>query len=214
MYCSQCGALVPAGARYCQSCGAAAAEQSSRVVFEDVKAQPQPAVAAPATGWAQPNWNQQPTPAYTQYGAVEYAGFLRRWGAIILDGLIASAAMFIVGFGIAVLVAIGGGLETDEDVDSLTSLIWFFGIFAQWLYFAFMESSPWQATLGKRALGIVVTDESGNRLSFGRATGRYWAKFLSYIILLIGFIMAGFTPKKQALHDMVANTLVVVGKKS
>jgi uncharacterized RDD family membrane protein YckC len=77
-----------------------------------------------------------------------------------------------------------------------------------------MESSSWQAMLGKRALGIIVTDENGNRLTFGRATGRYWAKFLSYFILMIGFLMAAFTPKKQALHDMVANTLVVVGKRS
>jgi uncharacterized RDD family membrane protein YckC len=214
VYCSQCGSLAPAGARFCQSCGAVIAEQSSRIAFEDVKSPPQPAAATTATGWAQPNWNQQPAPSYTQYGAVEYAGFLRRWGAIILDGLIASAVMFVAAIALAMLFALGGGLQTDEDVDAVTGLAYIGGFFAQWLYFAFMESSSWQATLGKRALGIIVTDENGNRLTFGRATGRYWAKFLSYFILMIGFLMAAFTPKKQALHDMVANTLVVVGKRS
>jgi uncharacterized RDD family membrane protein YckC len=72
-----------------------------------------------------------------------------------------------------------------------------------------MESSARQATLGKMALGIVVTDLDGNRIGFGRATGRYFAKILSALILLIGFIMAAFTQKKQGLHDIIAGTLVV-----
>ena len=63
--------------------------------------------------------------------------------------------------------------------------------------------------MGKKALGIIVTDISGQRISFGRATGRYFAKQLSTIILLIGYIMAAFTEKKQALHDMMAGTLVI-----
>ena len=80
---------------------------------------------------------------------------------------------------------------------------------AQWLYFALMESSSKQATLGKMALGIIVTDLNGNRLSFGRATGRYFGKIISGAILMIGYIMAGFTEKKQALHDIIAGCLVV-----
>ena len=79
----------------------------------------------------------------------------------------------------------------------------------QWLYFALLESSAKQGTLGKMALGIRVTDLDGNRISFGRATGRYFAKFISAIILYIGFIMAAFTAKKQALHDIIASTLVI-----
>jgi len=214
VYCSQCGTLAPVGARFCQSCGAAIGEQSSRITFEDVKSQPQPSAATPTSGWAQPQWGQQPIPSYTQYGTVEYAGFLRRWGAIILDGLIVSAALFVAGIALGIVLVIAGGLQTDDEVDALSGLLWLAGFFAQWVYFAYMESSPWQATLGKRALGIIVTDENGNRISFGRATGRYWAKFLSYVTLLVGFIMAGFTPKKQGLHDMVASTLVIVGKRS
>ena len=80
---------------------------------------------------------------------------------------------------------------------------------ASWLYFALMESSNKQATVGKMALSIKVTDINGNRLTFGRATGRYFGKILSGMILYIGFIMAGFTEKKQALHDMIAGCLVV-----
>jgi uncharacterized RDD family membrane protein YckC len=60
------------------------------------------------------------------------------------------------------------------------------------------------------AIGIKVTDLNGNRISFGRATGRYFAKILSGMILMIGYIMAGFTEKKQALHDMIASCLVVM----
>jgi len=79
----------------------------------------------------------------------------------------------------------------------------------QWLYFSLMESSAWQATLGKKALGLTVTDLEGRRISFGRATGRYFAKIISSLILFIGYIMAGFTEKKQALHDLIAGTLVL-----
>lgn len=78
-----------------------------------------------------------------------------------------------------------------------------------WLYFASLESSARQATLGKSAMGLVVTGTNGNRISFLRATGRYFAKWLSAIILLIGFIMAAFTARKQALHDILASTLVL-----
>jgi uncharacterized RDD family membrane protein YckC len=72
-----------------------------------------------------------------------------------------------------------------------------------------MESSSRQATVGKIALGIEVTDLEGNRLSFGRALGRNLAKIISALILYIGFIMAAFTKRKQALHDMIASALVV-----
>jgi uncharacterized RDD family membrane protein YckC len=81
--------------------------------------------------------------------------------------------------------------------------------FAPWIYEAFMLSSEWQATVGKRAMSIVVTDIDGRRISFARATGRHFAKYLSALLLGIGFIMAAFTAKKQALHDMIAETIVV-----
>jgi len=78
-----------------------------------------------------------------------------------------------------------------------------------WLYFAMMESSSTQGTLGKMALGIKVTDLNGGQIGFGKATGRYFGKIISALILLIGYIMVAFTEKKQGLHDMMAGCLVV-----
>jgi uncharacterized RDD family membrane protein YckC len=111
------------------------------------------------------------------------------------------------------------GLEPDATVDDIITYMSRVGIASAvtavlaWLYYALMESSKYQATLGKIVLGIVVTDTSGQRISFGRATGRYFAKIISQIILLIGYIMIAFTEKKQGLHDIIASTLVVVKKK-
>jgi uncharacterized RDD family membrane protein YckC len=84
----------------------------------------------------------------------------------------------------------------------------FLGVGASWIYEAAMESSSKQATLGKMVFGMRVTDLAGNRISFARATGRHFAKYISAMILLVGYIMAGFTQNKQALHDMIAGTLV------
>jgi uncharacterized RDD family membrane protein YckC len=120
-----------------------------------------------------------------------YAGFWKRLAAYIIDDLIISAATFAL-----IFVSMG--------------LLYPIVIVAGWLYFALMESSEKQATLGKMALGIIVTDMEGKRISFGKATGRYFGKILSWLILGIGHIMIAFTEKKQGLHDMMANTLVVI----
>ena len=78
-----------------------------------------------------------------------------------------------------------------------------------WLYEALLTASSWQGTIGKRVLRLKVTDEAGNRISFGRSTGRFFAKILSYATLWIGFIMVAFTDKKRGLHDILAGTVVV-----
>jgi len=83
------------------------------------------------------------------------------------------------------------------------------GLVLNWLYFTLFESSKKQATPGKLALGIIVTDMDGNSITFGRANGRYWGKIVSSLILLIGYLMAAFTRKKQALHDIMADCLVI-----
>lgn len=80
------------------------------------------------------------------------------------------------------------------------------------LYPVWLESSKWQGTIGKHLMGLKVTDISGNRISFLRALGRNLAKFISALPVMIGFIMAGFTAKKQGLHDMIAGTLVMKEK--
>ena len=137
---------------------------------------------------------------------MEYGGFWRRFVAYIIDAIILNIAGAILGaiFGFGVGAA-GGTAEDGGLVGGIVGLVLFFG------YYAFMESSAKQATVGKMALGMIVTDENGGRLSFGRALGRTAGKILSSLILLIGFIMAGFTERKQALHDMIASTLVVKG---
>ncbi|MGH2683447.1 MAG: RDD family protein [Actinomycetota bacterium] len=124
-----------------------------------------------------------------------YAGFWRRFAAYLLDLIILSAVF-------APLFLVFPREQQQTTLSPLTTAI-------SWLYFALMESSARQATVGKMALGIVVTDLDGNRIGFGRATGRYFAKILSALILLIGFIMAAFTQRKQGLHDIIVGTLVV-----
>jgi uncharacterized RDD family membrane protein YckC len=137
--------------------------------------------------------------------AVAYAGFGRRFGSYLID-------LFILSLVAAVLRRITGesaiGIVdfaqiTEQGLPSALSIL------IAWLYFAGFESSGRRATLGKAALGVAVTDLDGNRISFPRATGRFFAKFPSAIILLIGFIMAAFTERHQALHDKLAGTLVV-----
>jgi len=129
-----------------------------------------------------------PPPGYVATAALPYAGFWMRVGAYLLDVVILFIPLFIL-----TLIPILG---------IITNIV---GV---WLYFALQESSAQQATLGKRALKIYVTNLQGGRISFGQATGRHFGKIISSIILGIGYMMAGFTAQKQALHDIMAGTLV------
>jgi uncharacterized RDD family membrane protein YckC len=81
-----------------------------------------------------------------------------------------------------------------------------------WLYYALCESSAWQGTVGKKLMGLRVTDTRGQRIGFGQATGRHFGKMLSGLILGFGFIMIAFTEQKQGLHDQMAGTLVLMGE--
>jgi len=153
--------------------------------------QAQPAVL----GYMTPNLN---TPVY--------AGFWLRFCAAFVDGII----LRVIGYGIGAVVGAASvgpnnGQQPNTGVALAAVLI---EVTIAWLYGALQESSGAQATLGKRAVGLVVTDEAGQRITFARATGRHFGKYISFLILMIGYIMAGFTEKKQALHDMMAGTLV------
>ncbi len=136
-----------------------------------------------------------------------YAGFWRRFMALIIDELVlAAVAVF---FSVSYLLTIVSSPDFESvKITFLSNKIFSFAL--HWLYFTLMESSSLQATLGKMAIGIIVTDSRCKRISFPRANGRYFGKFLSALIFGIGFMMAGFTRKKQALHDMLAETLVVL----
>jgi uncharacterized RDD family membrane protein YckC len=122
---------------------------------------------------------------------------------MIIVGSVAWVVSFVIGFIIGLMFA--GSFESELSILFLVPVI----LILDWLYFALMESSSKRATLGKMALGIIVTDLEGKRISFGRATGRFFSKILSGIIIYIGFIMVPFTDKKQGLHDMIAGTLVI-----
>jgi uncharacterized RDD family membrane protein YckC len=116
--------------------------------------------------------------------------------------------VFVAGFAFALLSQPNAwGRRPDEG--AALAACYLAGALLSWLYAATMESSPWQATLGKKALGLMVTDIQGQRISFGRATGRHFGKILSGVILGIGFLAIAFTSKKQGWHDDLADTLVL-----
>lgn len=141
----------------------------------------------------------------------QYGGFWWRVLAYIIDTIILNIAISmiggIMGIGIGASMAM---IETGQESIVSTAMLMsgLLSIVLSWLYFAIMESSAMQATVGKLAVGVIVTDLDGHRISFARATGRYFAKIVSGLILLIGYIMVAFTNRKQGLHDMMAGTLV------
>ncbi|MBE0616275.1 MAG: RDD family protein [Burkholderiales bacterium] len=128
---------------------------------------------------------------------VEYAGFWARFVALLVDGAILVAIVLTIG--IASTFAGAAGIAIGQIIIFLVYL----------LYWPVMESSSRQATFGKSLLGLQVTDLNGDRLSFLRAFLRNLAKIISAIPFDIGFIMAAFTGRKQALHDMITKCLVV-----
>ena len=152
---------------------------------------------------------------------VEYAGFWWRFLANIIDSIIISFVSWIfvipiLGiFGVSLYSLKEAGFDPEQaellifPMIGLITTVSLMSTVMQWLYFALMESSKYQGTVGKMVLKIKVTDEAGNRISFARATGRYFGKIISGMILMIGYIMAGFTEKKQALHDILASCYVI-----
>jgi len=129
-----------------------------------------------------------------------YSGFWRRVGGYFIDYFV------LLGMVLLMLLLANFVGRSEGQVAVLYVLM---AVIGPWLYSAFFESGSWQATLGKKAVGIQVTDLAGQRISFGRASGRYFAKWLSNLTLGIGYLMAAFTQRRQALHDMIAGTVVV-----
>ena len=147
---------------------------------------------------------------------VVYAGFWRRAAALFIDSMLVGVAYYAIV--IVGMLAIGiGSLGALENIDSLgggaiggiIAVVYLAYPLVSAIYYVGMESSGTQATLGKMAVGIKVTNADGHRLRRGQAFGRWVSHLLCYITLYIGYIMAAFTERKRGLHDMVANTLVV-----
>jgi uncharacterized RDD family membrane protein YckC len=140
---------------------------------------------------------------------LNYAGFWIRVGAYLVDAVVLMVVQLLLlipsGIEMGSLLTQGMGSE------GMPTSFWIsyfamvaFGI----LYFVLMESSKYQGTLGKLAFGLKVGNDDGSKISFLQALGRYFAKIVSALILLIGFIMVAFDKKKQGLHDKMANTFV------
>lgn len=145
-----------------------------------------------------------------------YAGFWKRFAAALLDSLVLGAAGQVINpllalFGIAPTQPAQTQMQISPEMWAYIFCTMAIGFVISVLYFSLMESSSWQATLGKMALQIKVVDYNGQRISFWHAVGRRMAKILSGTLTVnIGYLMAGATRKKQALHDKIAHTYVVV----
>ena len=139
--------------------------------------------------------------------AIQFGGFWIRVGACFIDSVVLIIPVLLISF-----LSRSVTPATDEIeqviVESMHSLI------VWWVYLAVLHSSKWQASVGKKAVGLKVVNEKGNRISFGRAAGRYFALLLSGLILGIGCMMVGWTKKKQGLHDIMAGTYVIKSENS
>lgn len=139
------------------------------------------------------------------------ATFFQRLTAIVVDGIILCIVtwplLYLIGYYMGRALALTHSIEEIES--QVAALANFLGLILSWLYFSLQESSKFQATLGKRAFNIKVGDMDGNRISFSRASARHFGKIISALLLFVGFIMAATTKKRQALHDIMANCLVL-----
>jgi uncharacterized RDD family membrane protein YckC len=174
-------------------------------------------------GYGQPQYGQPGGTVgyYTPQPQIAYGGFWLRFVATFIDGLIIGVPIFVIVF-FAVLATTdvsgrGNNFNNNNFVGGGVQLIAILAMMpVQWLYSALMESSSKQATLGKMAVGLKVTDLNGNPIGFGRATGRFFAKFLTSnipllgtILVIVSAIMIGAGQRKQGIHDHIASTLVL-----
>ena len=146
------------------------------------------------------------TPPAFPVAAYGYAGFWKRAAAALIDGIITNV---LVGLCMGVVAGLIRGAASQTGHQGAGLVVVAVGVVMYWLYFALFESSSKQATPGKMMVGIKITDAAGNRISFGRASGRHFGKILSASLLFIGYVTAAFTQKKRGLHDMLAGCLVV-----
>jgi uncharacterized RDD family membrane protein YckC len=205
MFCQSCGANMADGVAFCTSCG--------RAIVPAPVAQAVPGAAVPT-----------PPGGYVASTTL-YAGFWLRLVAAFLDGLILGipvAPLALIFFAGMIPELIGISRSGGNPVPFILAMLPRFFFFVvviivgKWLYWALMESSGWQATLGKKVLGLYVTDLEGRRCTFGRTSGRFWAgrgisavPSIGGLYYLVDCICAGITERKQAVHDMIAACLVL-----
>lgn len=139
-----------------------------------------------------------------------YAGFWKRFAAYLLDVIasIIGLIIFLIVWSLFELFLDFIGLE-QQTKESVLGILGFPIILSiSWLYYTIFESSKYQATVGKMLVGIIVVDTEYSKISFARANVRYWSRILSSIFC-VGYIITGFTSKKQALHDLISQTYVI-----
>jgi uncharacterized RDD family membrane protein YckC len=187
VFCSSCGKVVGPPFQFCGSCGSPVAARGMQ---------------ATAPQWAG---------GAMHIGAGGYgvavpvaAGFWIRVGAYLIDSVIYQMLIWLAGILFGGILG-AGGAGAEAIIFQYVGLNLIIG----WAYFAVQESSAAQATLGKRACGLVVVSETGGRLTLPRATGRYFAKGLSGLLLGVGLIIVAFTDRKRGMHDMMAGTYVI-----
>jgi uncharacterized RDD family membrane protein YckC len=229
LYCSKCGNSVEEGIAFCPSCGQPTGTPSGS---KGLPAGTSVAADPVASGYSSSGYPgggypvaQQPVVpvAYAARG-VQYAGFWLRFVAYVIDGVVMGLGFMLLFIPFAAMTGLSAALagvhagQDPRDVSALLGGTFFLGLLTigalgligGWLYHAKMESSSWQGTLGKRALNLRVTDLNGGRVTFQKATGRHFAKIVTGLIPFgVGFMLAGFTERRQALHDMIASCLVL-----
>jgi uncharacterized RDD family membrane protein YckC len=194
VYCSRCGTWTPDSASTCARCGEALAPPGP--VHEPAPATPAPVEPVQAA----------PVPAPP---APHYAGFWRRFAAMFVDCLL----LFFPDAILRVML----GLPTPFSnhtlrQDEMSRFVFAIAVSTAtwWLYCALLESSAWRGTLGQQLLGMRVGDREGRRISFGRATGRYFAQWISALLCGIGYLFNLWTQRRQTLHDLVAGCVLTV----
>ena len=198
MFCQRCGASIEGTPSYCPNCGAPVASATAVAAAIPAAGGYGGAVATPGA-----------TPAY--------GGFWRRLAAMFLDGLLLNVVCFPISMMFMIPMTTSMQAMRSEDY-SPENLAQFFGVYLMlalvstvlsWLYCALMMASARQATGGMMALDLIATDLQGRKLSFARASGRYFASIVTSFTIGIGYLLMLFTERRQTLHDLIAGTLIV-----
>ena len=198
--CEKCGVDIAEGASVCAHCETPVNVAQIGPVYVPPSARP-PAVMP----LIQELSAALPRPAF--------AGFWLRSIAYLLDTvLISLVGGLIASFYPATFIKFPDAAAASNPLTSLpqlTPLGFAITLTATWFYYTMFESSSWQATPGKRFVKIYVTDMNGQRPTFARVAARNFAKIISSLTFLVGYLVAGFTVKKQALHDLLSSCLVL-----
>lgn len=207
MFCIRCGDQLPEEAAFCSSCGNPVGSRANA-----------PGAATPSPVVASEPRPVVPAAPFATGAVLLYGGFWRRFWSYLIDRFLIGIAFTPVALMVFTPMLATESIDwTDSDLPpealaaflGATLTVVVLGLLGSWFYYAFLQSSSRQATLGQMALGLRVTDVEGRRISFARASGRHFATVLTGLTLGIGYLMMLFTTRKQTLHDLVAGTVVV-----